>query len=353
MTLKPLHLHWLKTDPSSTFDAMPYGGQYATAYGIMWSETPRWSYLLLNSWRRWRQSWPFWLPRLHGPTLHTLASMWRIWRTDATLALFESEGHVLAALRAWLPPLRRKPLVIVACWLAQDLQTTTPARRERLRRLYRHVTRLVVFSRNQRPIIQEYLGLRDDQIAVVYFGIDTDRADQLLSTGSDNGSWISVGRDLGRDWRTLVEAMALTNLPCDVIARPGTLPSVLPANINSLPAMPEVEYWQRLSACRGLVLALHELAYPSGQTVLLQAMALGKPCVITATPALTDYLPSDAVLTTTSGDARTLADAVLRLDADAEFRKRLGQAAREFVLQQCNEKVMWAGITRAIREICA
>lgn len=351
--MKPaLHLHWLKTEPCDRPDAMPYGAQHAVDQGVIWSESPRWAYRLLNWWQRLRHGSAR-LPRLHGPSLHTLVSLWRIWRADATLALFESEGHALALLRAWLPPLRRRPLVIVACWLAQDLLTTTPARRERLRWLYRHVTRVVVFSRNQRAILREHLGLRDDQIAVVNFGIDTQQADRLLATNSDGGAWLSVGRDLGRDWRTLVDAMALTGLPCRVIARQGLLPQALPPNITPLPAMPESEYWQRLASCRGLVLAVHELAYPSGQTVLLQAMALGKPCVITATPALADYLPPDAVVTTPPGDARALADAVLRLDADEPLRLRLGQAGRRFVRQQCNEKTMWAGIVHAIREVCA
>lgn len=351
MTIQTLRLHWLKTEPSDSPAVMPYGAQHAVAQGVIWTESPRWAYRLLNWWQYCRHASDGRLPRLHGPTLHTLASLWSIWRADATLALFESEGHVLAALRAWVPPLRRKPLVIVACWLAQDLQTTTPARHARLRRLYRQVTRVVVFSRNQRAILQEYLGLRNDQIAVVHFGIDTDKADQLLPAGSDNGVWLSVGRDLGRDWHTLVDAMTMTDLPCHVIARPGALPQALPPNITPLPAMPESEYWQRLCSSRGLVLAVHELAYPSGQTVLLQAMALGKPCVITATPALADYLPSDAVLTTPPGDARAMADAVLRLNADSSLRQRLGQAARGFVQQQCNENMMWAGIIRAVKEV--
>lgn len=353
MTVRSLRLHWLKTDPSASPDAMPYGAQHAVAHGVIWSESPRWTYRLMQWWQHRRDASSGRLPRLHGPTLHTLASLWRIWRADATLALFESEGHVLAALRAWLPALRRKPLVIVACWLAQDLQTTTPARRERLRRLYRQVTQVVVFSRNQRAILQEYLGMTESQVAVVHFGIDTNRADQLLATASDNGTWISVGRDLGRDWRTLVEAMTLTNLPCDVIARPGALPTMLPANVNALPAMPEAEYWQRLSACRGLILAVHELAYPSGQTVLLQAMALGKPCVITATPALADYLPPDAVMTAPVGNARALADAVLKLDADASLRRQLGLAGSTFARQQCSESAMWTEITRKVKEVCA
>lgn len=351
MTLQALRLHWLKTEPSDSPDVMPYGAQHAVAQGIIWTESPRWAYRLLSWWQHCRHASSGRLPRLHGPTLHTLASLWHIWRADATLALFESEGHALAALRTWLPLLRRKPLIIVACWLAQDMKTTTPARRDRLRRLYRQVTRVVVFSRNQRAILQEYLGLRDDQIEIVHFGIDTDKADRLLASESDNGAWLSVGRDLGRDWHTLADAMAMTGLPCNVIARPGVLPQALPSNITPLPAMSESEYWQRLSSCRGLVLAVHELAYPSGQTVLLQAMALGKPCVMTATPALADYLPSDAVLTAAPKDARALADAVLRLDADASLRQRLGQAARKFVHQQCNEQTMWAGISRAAREI--
>lgn len=350
MTPTPIRLHWLKTHPSNGPAAMPYGAQHAADHGVIWSESPDWVYRLSNWWQELRHASGSRLPRLHGPTAQTLASFPRICKADATLALFESEGHVAAALRAWCPPLRRKPLVIVACWLAQDLLTAAPARRKRLLRLYRHVSRVVVFSRNQRPILKQYLGLRDDQISVVHFGIDTGKADELLPTVSDNGTWLSVGRDQGRDWHTLVEAMALAGRPCDVITRPGSLPAILPANVNALPAMPEAEYWQRLKACRGLVLAVRDLAYPSGQTVLLQAMALGKPCVMTATAALVDYLPPDGVLTCAPGDSSALANAVLKLDADCRLRMSLGRTAREFVVRHCSEEKMWAGIAAVVRE---
>lgn len=353
MTPSPLRLHWLKTDPSASPAFMPYGAQHAVDHGVIWTESPRCAYNLLRWWQQRRDSSRDRLPRLHGPTLHTLASLYRIWRSDATLALFESEGHVLAALRERVPALRHKPLIIVACWLAQDIQTTSTARRDRLQRLYSQVSKVIVFSRNQREILKSFLKLRDEQITVLHFGIDTEKADRLFPVTTDNGRWLSVGRDLGRDWKTLVKAMELTDLPCDVIARPGVLPSELPTNIAALPSMPESEYWQRLAACRGLVLAVHDLAYPSGKTVLLQAMALGKPCVITSTPALTDYLPEDAVLTAPiAGDYLSLADSVLRLEADKTLRERLGNAARNFVQQQCNEKMMWARITRAVREVC-
>lgn len=352
MTTRLLRLHWLKTDLAVSPDAMPYGGQHAVQHGVLWTESPRWTYRLLDWWQQCRAANPGRLPRLHGPSLHTLASLWSVWRSDATLALFESEGHVLAALRSWLPPLRSKPLVIVACWLAQDLQTTTSARRVRLRRLYRQVTRVIVFSSNQRQILQDLLGLREDQIKVVHFGIDTDKADQLKSQVSEGNAWLSVGRDLGRDWMTLCKAVGLSGLPCDVIARPGALPSEHPGNLNVLPTMPESEYWQRLAACRGLVLAVKELAYPSGQTVLLQAMALGKPCIITGTPALRDYIPSDAVSTVLAGDPHSLAKAMLELDANPELRRQLGKAASEFVRQNCSEAKMWDEITQAVREVC-
>jgi glycosyltransferase involved in cell wall biosynthesis len=329
---------------------MPYGGQHAASLGVTWTESPRIMYCFLSRWDQFRRRALANLPRLHAPTIHTLASLARINSADATLALFESEGHVLAALRSWIPPLRRKPLVIVACWLAQDLKSSSPARSQRLRKLYQQVDRVVVFSSNQRPVLQHYLGLREEQITVVRFGIDTTKADALLPQVSDSGAWLSVGRDLGRDWSTLIEAMAKTGLCCDVMARRGVLPAELPENINVLPPMPEKQYWQRLASCRGLVLAVHELAYPSGQTVLLQAMALGKPCVITATPALSEYLPADAALTCEPGDVEGLANAVQKLDADSQLRKSLGHAAAKFVRSHCSEKTMWTGIVKAVRK---
>ena len=62
------------------------------------------------------------LSRLGPPAGPTLMRLARLVRGSDVLAVFESEGHFLALLRALLPPLRRRGrMVVVVCWLAELL----------------------------------------------------------------------------------------------------------------------------------------------------------------------------------------------------------------------------------------
>ena len=54
-----------------------------------------------------------------------------------------------------------------------------------------------------------------------------------------------------------------------------------------------------------------------------------------------DYIGADARgLIVPNGDAAALAEALLRIAADAELRARLGRAAREFVENECDHRLV-------------
>ena len=153
-----------------------------------------------------------------------------VWRAPVTLAMFESEGHFLALVRSLtsrLPRLggrrRTRGLVIIACWLTELCETATPAMLARYRRLYRHVDRIIVFSPNQRAPLSEWLDVSIDRIIAVPFGIDARGFDL---TTDDDGTVLAVGRDKGRDWPTLLAAVAGTGWPVTVVCRPEQLGDV-------------------------------------------------------------------------------------------------------------------------------
>lgn len=72
---------------------------------------------------------------------------------------------------------------------------------------------------------------------------------------------------------------------------------------------------------------------------LLEAMAMGVPSISTNINAIPEALRNEQNgILIEAGDSRTLADAILRLKADAELRDRLGRQAREDVIRDFDER---------------
>jgi glycosyltransferase involved in cell wall biosynthesis len=92
--------------------------------------------------------------------------------------------------------------------------------------------------------------------------------------------------------------------------------------------------------------------YPSGQTVVLEAMAMGKPVVVTDSPAMRDYVAPDVQgLLVPPADPPALAGAIDALLADGERRRRLGRAGREAVESTFNQEAMWAKIAAGLHSL--
>ena len=287
------------------------------------------------------------------PTLQTLAMAPRIVRSDAVLAMFESEGHLLAMARALrLPTSRRTPMVVISCWLAFLLPTVGPTRLAWYRRMYRTVDGIVVFSTNQIEPLAQILNVDEDAVHYVPFGVDSEWF-APRSVGTDDGFVLAVGRDRGRDWPTLLTAAQATGLPTKIACRQSDIAGLaVPENVEVLGYVDLESYRSLLHRARVSVVATSDVAYPSGQTVALESMATAKATVVTRTPSLIDYLDEGVnALTVPVGDANALANAIASAFEDAALRDRLGSGARDAVERIFNARVMWGGVAAVLDEV--
>lgn len=335
----PPYGEWQRTHPGT----LPYGIQHLAEHGwsLQWTDARHrrpWNHRVVGR-----------LEALATPFVQTVAMASRIRRADAVLAMFESEGHASAAWRAMVPAFgrRRAPLVIVSCWLG-ELAQTLPERRLRLyRRLYRHVDVVTVFSHNQVPILQERLGIPAHRIAVVPFGIHLQDLAHLPTR--DDGGVVAVGRDRGRDWATFFDAVRGTGWKVTVATRPSQVQGLdVPAEVELLGYVDRPRYLELLASATVVVLTTHDLAYPTGQTVLLEAFALGKPVVVTATPAMAEYLPEGGALPVPLHDAAAVRAAIAAVLADASRRWAMGSAAQVWAERRASDATMWHAIGRAL-----
>ncbi len=150
--------------------------------------------------------------------------------------------------------------------------------------------------------------------------------------GAKDNVILAAGRT-GRDWRTLAEAVrglgAATVVVCgkeDAAAIP------FPEGVSVLADIPYERYFDLLSRARIVLVPLEPHVYSSGQVVFLEAMALGKPIIVTRVLGTEDYI-TDGVngLLVEPGDARQLRAAIERVLTDSELEASLAQSAVESV----------------------
>ena len=293
------------------------------------------------------------LEALGVPTLQTLAMAPRLVRNDAVLAMFESEGHLLAMARALRFPMsRRPPMVVISCWLSFLLPTVGQTRLTWYRRMYRAVDGIVVFSTNQLEPLARMLDVDDHAVHYVPFGVDSDWF-APRSVGPDDGFVLAVGRDRGRDWPTLLAAARATGLPTKIACRPSDITGLaVPDNVELLGYVDLESYRSLLHRARVSVVATSDRPYPSGQTVALESMAAAKATVVTRTPSLIDYLDDGInALTVPAGDVPALANAIREAFEDAVLRDRLGSGARAAVERSFNARAMWAGVAAILDDL--
>lgn len=174
------------------------------------------------------------------------------------------------------------------------------------------------------------------RFAYIPWATHVDGLEALRSTNEpkplDGQTYIlSAGRS-GRDYRTLFDAFREGNrkvrVVCDsAAAMAGCQPS---ANIEVLDHCYGADYLKQVwnADCVVIPLAVDDIS--AGQMVLLQAMAMGKPIVITRTTTIAEYVTDgrDAICVA-ARDPMALREAVERVFTDQQFSRQLGTHAEE------------------------
>lgn len=279
--------------------------------------------------------------------LPVLASVHGLRRSDACLSIFEDFGLTYSGLLRL--GLTLPPLVLMSCWASQRLLTFAHRDRELLRRLVQRAEVTTVFSENQLPLLETRLGISPKKLKVVDFGVVTEFYKPDTEWG-DDGFVAAVGQDAGRDWPTFCRAAAATP---QIRYKLATWPSDLvgltvPDNVKVLGGLPAVDYRALLRRASAVLVTSHPLPYPTGQSVMLEAMACGKPAIVTKSPALSDYAQRTGAIQYDPGDWLQLARCVTDIMADGDRRSQLGRDAMAIVRRHYDSRTMWDAVRSLI-----
>lgn len=280
---------------------------------------------------------------------HAAAALRRLGELDAVFSDGEHVGVPLAlAMRV---SGRGTPHLMLGHHL-----TTGPKRRVfRLLRPQARITRILVHSRRQLALIETEVGVPEHKLRFVPYFADTRFwTPQLVD---EEALVVSAGRE-HRDYATLAAASA--HLPARVFVAAGSLfspgaryaqPLAWPENVRAGSADHlELRAWYARAGVVAVPLVPND--FQAGVTTLLEAMAMGKAVVVTATEGQRDIVQDGVTgVTVPPGDVVALREAIARLIADPGERARLGANARELVTHRFSLDVYTDELARHLEEI--
>jgi glycosyltransferase involved in cell wall biosynthesis len=146
---------------------------------------------------------------------------------------------------------------------------------------------------------------------------------------------VSAGRS-GRDYALLRRVFAGLEQPLKIICDHfNNGQAALPPNVEILRGCYDGDYLRELAGARLVIVPLSVEDVSAGQMVLLQAMALGKPIIVTETATTREYVTNyENGILVPRGDEAKLCEAVRLLLGDAELSATLGANAK-MTYDQC------------------
>ncbi|MDP2593799.1 MAG: glycosyltransferase family 4 protein [bacterium] len=288
------------------------------------------------------KSLPRFVRRALPMSLLQLLMVPRLLRYDAVIA---SDAFLLGALVSILGRLASLKLrrsgtkwvyIVINSGVLIRRHVRHPVRSALLRFCWSRFAAIVCLAEMQQKELIQF-GIKPENTSLIRFGIDT-RYFSGAEGAVEGATIISIGKDISRDYVTLLAAAKLCSFPIEIFASRKNIPpdTEIPANVTvGYDALPLEGLRATYVRARFIVVSLFpEEAFggdPSGQTVLLEALASRRAVLVTRRPWLKEYLRDSDYLAVPPSDPAALARAMEELWRNAPLRDGLGKAGQETV----------------------
>jgi glycosyltransferase involved in cell wall biosynthesis len=267
-------------------------------------------------------------------------------RADLVVSVFEGGSLPLLLLRRLLG--FRVPVVLWDIGLTESWRL-----RERVLGLVvPRIDAIMVLGSAQAPYIRRRWRA-DVPIEVIHHHIDA--GFWHPGPADPDGPVLSIGEDPGRDYPLLNRAAQGLGAPVVVKTRRGAA-----AFGGTLaPEIALLDQWMSFTELRALyararvvVVPLRETLNCSGVSSVLEAMAMGRPLVVSESAAIRDYIvPDETCLAVPCGDADALRAAIRRLLDDPALAARLAAKGRAMVEARFANPVFAAALAGTLRRL--
>jgi len=195
---------------------------------------------------------------------------------------------------------------------------------------------IITLCEKEAELLREMFPSKKDKICFIPYSVDDSFfKPQNLNEGNNI---LSVGIDVGRDHKTLLEACKDIDTKVVISGDQKKFRKLgeLPSNIKAVRFDP-LELLRQYEIAKIIVIPLDITGGKNdamGCSTLVEAMIMGKAIIVTRTPTMESYIDNmiNGILVN-QGDSEDMKDAILYLLNNEEKRKELGKKAREFALK--------------------
>lgn len=223
------------------------------------------------------------------------------------------------------------------------VHNVTP-KKARLFRLIGHraFSALIVVSERQGQALREECGIPDDKIVHEYNWVDTDFFSPGDAAGPTQPVIMACGAE-NRDYATLARSAAGVRATFHIyyhgfFGAGDRSDATSTDNIVRMPRVPFPALRDGYQAAAAIAIPLNDVDYAAGVTGFVEAMACGRPVVVTDTRGIADYLDvidPDYRVSPGSPDDMTRALNAVMAKGDAE-RRTIGQRNRDWAVTNCS-----------------
>jgi glycosyltransferase involved in cell wall biosynthesis len=286
-----------------------------------------------------------------GDFPRVVSSLGELNRADVVFSTVDTVGIPLALLGRLGRV--RPPVVYAAIGLPERLERLRGFAAQRLfAEAFRRLHTIVAYGWGEVDELRAWLGDGAPRVEFVPFGVDTDHFSPDTSAQPDDDV-VSIGADPRRDFNLLLDlARRLPERTFRVVASADNARTLGPTshNVKVDVDVPFGRIRERLLRARVVALPVRENTYSGATTTLLQAMACGKPVVVTRTAAIArGYHLEDAAncRLVAPGDLPALEQAVTGVLDDPALAAGLGLQARATV----ERHLTWARYANEMRQL--
>lgn len=277
-------------------------------------------------------------------------------RYDAILTDGEQVGLPYAALCRLVPGRRPAHSMIV-----HILSVPKKVWMWRALRLGGRIDQLLVYATAQQRFAVDELGVPADRVVLTSFMVDTAFFDPagVQPAARERPMICAAGLEF-RDYETLLDAV--DGLDVDVVIAAASPWSKRTTSVGERPLPANVEVTKLdLARLRQLyadatlvVMPLQDVRFQAGITTILEAMSMAKAVVCTRTDGQTDAIDGGRTgVYVPPADAAALRATVEQLLADADRRRRLGEAARDWARDVADIEVYARRVAGAVAAVAA
>jgi glycosyltransferase involved in cell wall biosynthesis len=245
---------------------------------------------------------------------------WKIWQamwccfrqTRFECVIATTEAAALPALLLRRLRILRVPVVVISVAVLASKYMNGPGGFLR-RAVLRGADALTTYASSQVPLICSQIGLRPERVHFLGLGVDN----QFFTPVERDPQWdvVSVGTNQGKDFATLLQALT-PNQRCLIVTDSNNAAVVAATdtegNVTVRKAVPIHELRDLYASAKYCVIPLRETNYSSGQTVLLENLAMARPVIVSDVSGVRDYVSPQVATVVPPGDVDAMREALCR-----------------------------------------